>query len=132
MAKASVLPTRKSPSLAQVQARFRSWRKGKKPGDRIPPRLWTVAVEACESHSLCEVSRTLGLNHSDLKRRWADWKGEPPFGGGFVELSLPASPCSCIVELTQASGTTLKMTFQGQVSLPDPVVLIRAFRSQNS
>jgi hypothetical protein len=132
MAKHPVLSTRKKLTLAEVQARFRSWRKGKKPGDRIPPRLWTAAVKVCEAHSLCEVSRTLGLNHTDLKRRRAAWKGETeqPSPAGFVELCLPAPPCSCVVELTQASGATLKMTFQGL--RPDPVSLIRAFRSQGS
>lgn len=128
MAKVSVFPSRKKPALQEVLALFRAWRKRKKPGGRIPPRLWMAAVKACEAHSLCEVSRTLGLNHSDLKRRRAAWKGEQSSPGDFVELSLPAPPLTCVVELNQASGATLKMTFQGPC--PDPVALIRAFRSQ--
>lgn len=134
MTKHPVLLTPKKPTLREVLTRFRAWRKGKKPGDRIPSCLWTAAVEACEAHSVCEVSRTLGLNHADLKRRRAAAKKETqqPSLAGFAEFTLPAPPCSCIVELTQGSGATLKMTFQGHVSLPDPVALIHAFRSQSS
>jgi len=49
-----------------------------------------------------------------------------------VEFPLPAPSSGCVVELSNASGATMKMTFQGQSLHPDPVEMIRAFWSQKS
>jgi hypothetical protein len=129
----SVVPATKQPTLQEVHARFETWRKGKKPGSRIPKCLWKAALETCEAHSICEVSRTLGLNYTELKRRFAAGKPHAQTSPTkFVELPLPTPPSTCVVELSNASGATMKMTFQGQSPHLDPVGMMRAFWSQRS
>ena len=129
----SVVTATKQPTLQEVHARFETWRKGKKPGSRIPKCLWKAAVEICEAHSICEVSRTLGLNYTELKRRCAAARPKAqPSPTHFVEFPLPAPASSCVVELSNASGATMKMTFHAQSPHLDPVGMIRAFWGQGS
>ena len=136
MEKLSAVPAVKKPTLQDVLTRFETWRKSKKPGSRIPKCLWAAAVDICDVHSPCEVSRALRLNHTELKRRYAiaTEKTEPqqPTSARFVELPALAMSSTCVVELSNASGATMKMTFQGQSLHPDPVAMIRAFWSQKS
>jgi hypothetical protein len=136
MEKLSVVPTRKKPTLGEVLGRFKTWRKEKKPGSRIPTCLWEAAVEVCEDHSICVVSRTLGLNYTELKERCVAARqkaaAQQPCQAHFVEFSLPAPSSTCVVELGNGSGATMKMTFQGQGPHLDPVAMIRAFWSQGS
>ena len=128
----SVVPATKQTPLQEVLSRFETWRKGKKPGSRIPKCLWKAAVEICEVHSICEVSRTLGLNYTELKRRCAGARPKAqPSPTHFVEFPLPAPSSSCVVELSNASGATMKMTFTLSPHL-DPVGMIRAFWGQGS
>ena len=129
MEKLCVVPTTKKPTLQDVLSRFETWRKGKKVGSRIPKCLWKAAVEICDVHSICEVSRTLGLNYTELKRRCG---AATPSPTSFVELALPASASTCVVELGNGSGATMKMTFYGQSPNLDPAEMIRAFRGQRS
>ena len=136
MEKLSVVPAIKKPTLQEVLTRFETWRKGKKPGSRIPKCLWAAAVDVCDVHSLCEVSKALGLNYTELKRRYAiatqKAQRQQPTSARFVEFPALAMSSTCVVELSNASGATMKMTFQGQSLHPDPVAMIRAFRSQKS
>lgn len=137
MKKLSVVPTIKKPTLQEVLTRFETWRKGKKPGSRIPKCLWAAAVDLCDVHSICNVSRTLGLNYTELKRRYAVAMQEAqmqqqPTSACFVEIPTLAMSSTCVVELSNASGATMKMTFQGQNLPPDPVAMIRGFLSRKS
>jgi len=138
MEKLSVVPTIKEPTLEEVLTRFETWRKGKKPGSRIPKSLWAAAVDLCEVHSICEVSRALGLNYTELKRRYAaatyeaQMQKRQPTSACFVEIPALAISSMCVVELSNASGATMKMTFQGQSFHPDPVAMIRGFLSRKS
>ena len=110
MEKLSVVPATKQPTLQRVHTRFETWRKGKKPGSRIPKCLWKAAVELCDAHSTCEVSRTLGLNYTELKRRCTAAKPNAQISPTkFVEVPLPAPSSSCVVELSNASGATMKI-----------------------
>jgi hypothetical protein len=137
MEKLSVVPTIKKPTLQEVLTRFETWRKGKKPGSRIPKSLWAAAVDLCDAHSICEVSRALGLNYTELKRRYSVARQEAqmqrqPTSACFVEIPALAISSACVVELSNASGATMKMSFQGQSLHPDPVAMIRGFLSQKS
>jgi len=138
MEKLSVVPTIKKPTLQEVLTRFETWRKCKKVGSRIPKSLWAAAVDLCEVHSIYAVSRALGLNYTELKRRYAAatheaqmQKGQPT-SACFVEIPALAISSTCVVELSNASGATMKMTFQGQSLPPDPVAMIRGFLSRKS
>lgn len=129
----SILQPTTKLTLGEVRNRFESWRKGKKRGSRIPKRLWSAAVEVCAVHSVNQVSRALGLNHTALKRRVGDTEGsadrQSGSGRDFVELSLGlgAQPVLCGVELESAAGGKLKMTFAGKCRDFDPLELARAF-----
>jgi len=131
MEKLSVTPAIKKPTLQEVLTRFETWRKGKKPGSRIPKCLWAAAVDVCDVHSLCEVSRVLGLNYTELKRRCTSAKAQPS-PTSFVEFPLQAPSSGCVVELSNASGATMKMTFHGQSPHLDLEGMTRAFWSQKS
>lgn len=136
MEKLSVVPAIKKPTLQEVLTRFETWRKGKKPGSRIPKCLWAAAVDVCDVHSLCEVSKALGLNYTELKRRYAiateKAQRQQPTSTGFIEIPPLAMSSTCVIELSKTSGATMKMTFQGQRSGLDPVAMMRAFWSQRS
>jgi hypothetical protein len=78
----------------------------------------------------------LALNYTELKRRYgiATQKAEmqQPSSARFVELPALAMSSTCVIELSNASGATMKMTFQAQGLHPDPVAMIRGFLSQKS
>jgi hypothetical protein len=52
--------------LARGQARFRAWRKL---GDRIPLRLWALAVRMARLHGLNRTAVAFGLDRQYLQRR---------------------------------------------------------------
>lgn len=127
-------PTPK-PTLTEVCNRFETWRKSKRRGSRIPKSLWAAAVEVCKEHKVYQVSQTLGLNYTELKRRameTAASKDKPVFSGReFVEVCLgPEDPPGlCSVEMENAAGGKLKMTFSGKCRGFDPMELARVFWS---
>jgi hypothetical protein len=122
-------------TLEEVRRRFETWRRGGKPGGRIPNCLWQAAVEVCGKHPVHEVARALGLNYNQLKgrvsasRAVAVSQGQGP--AGFVELSLGvnAATVPCTLELESRTGAKLKLTFCGVL---DPLELARVFWRQGS
>jgi hypothetical protein len=112
-------------ALRQLAERFATWRAGRKLGMRIPPELWSAAVEMVAVHGAYRVARALSLDYDMLKRRVA-------FGGGkaastevaprFVELfaatgPMPASSASqpaCVVELANARGARMRVELNGR------------------
>jgi hypothetical protein len=129
----SVLDPTAESTLEEVRERFEIWRRGKKRGSQITKSLWAAAVEVCTEYSVNEVSRALGLNYSELKRRAActERTTAPQGGSGknFVELSigLGAHPVQCSVELESAAGGKLKMTYAGKCREFDLVELAKVF-----
>ena len=122
------------PPLEDVRHRFETWREGKKQGSRIPKSLWAAAVEICtEQHKVYQVSRALGLDYNELRRRVAGTKrgADDPVVSGpeFVELSLglESQPVLCSVEMESAAGGKLKMTFSGKCRDFDPMELAKVF-----
>jgi hypothetical protein len=122
------------PTLEDVRHRFETWREGKKHGSRIPKCLWAAAVEVCSEHRVAEVSRALGLNYNELKGRLSgralSAEKQIVSGPEFLELSLglEAPPVLCSVEIENAAGGKLKMTFSGKCRDFDPMELARVFR----
>jgi hypothetical protein len=130
-----VLRTRKKPTLEDVRQRFETWRRVKQPQSRIPNGLWRAAAEVCREHPVHQVSKELGLNYTELKKRVTAWgvmgvsRSEVP--AGFVELDLgvQCEPVACTVELESASGAKLRMSFCGAF---DPLQWAREFWRQRS
>ena len=121
-------------TLEEACNRFETWRKGKKRGSRIPKSLWAAAVTVCADHTVCQVSKALRLDYSELKRRVAATTRmgadhQVVSGAEFVEVCLgaedPAGLCS--VEMENAAGGKLKMTFSGKCRDFDPMELARVF-----
>jgi len=118
------------PTLEEVSHRFETWRRGKKLGSRIPKCLWQAAVEICAEHRVFQVSKALGLNYNDLKRRVAGTgqteKRSIHAKTDFVELSmgLRAQPVLYSVEIESEAYGKLKMSFSRDF---DPVELARVF-----
>lgn len=64
--------TKDGAPLSEVRAAqklFKIWRKNKCGRERIPDRLWAVAVRLCKRHGAFRVARWLRLNYNDLRER---------------------------------------------------------------
>jgi hypothetical protein len=129
----SIVEPTKKPSLREVRKRFETWRRGKKRGSRIPKDLWAAAVEICAEQSVNQVSRGLGLNHTELKRRVAGTErsvdGQSLSGTDFLELPLRlgTDPVVYSVEFERTGGDKLKMTLSCKCREFDPLELARVF-----
>jgi len=111
-----------APTIAEVQHRFSQWRENKQHRDRIPENLWESAVMLSKNHSLCKISKTLGLSYTDLKKRVASCTTHhacstlPP--QDFIPIDMPQlHPAECIIELEHRNGHKMKMHFKGKADL---------------
>lgn len=98
-------------AIERVQAHFAQWRAHKGGRDRIPDRLWRLAVEAARRHGVHAVSRAVRLEHAALRRRLADGTGRATAGLAFVELEhVPQTDGGgCTVELEKGNGTRMRI-----------------------
>jgi hypothetical protein len=127
-AKNSLVPR---PSLSEVKAQFKNWRRTRKSPRPIPEQLWEAAVSLTAAHTVSQISKELVLDYSALKKRVliknkdAADKMSPP---GFIELNLePAAAVSeCIVEMQDIGGAKLRMHFRGKTDF-DLLELAKAF-----
>lgn len=123
------------PSLEEVRTRFETWRRSKKPRSHIPKSLWAAAVEACIDQPIYHVSRALGLNYTELKRRVARTKSacdtQHSSERDFITLSLglDSQPVLCSIELESPKGNKVKMSFAGKCRDLDPLELAKLFWS---
>lgn len=117
--------------LARARARVDGWRKRKARSKerRMPEPLWESAVRLAEAHGIHAVSRALGLNYDNLKRRVAGG-GKPTRSSSpaFVELEVgrPASHPECVIEFEDRAGAKLTVRLSGQRDV-DLVGLTGAF-----
>ncbi len=119
------------PSLSEVKAQFKNWRRTRKSPRPIPEQLWQAAVSLTAAHTVSQISKELVLDYSALKKRvliknkdGAD-KMSPP---GFIEVNLepPAAVSECIVEMQDIGGAKLRMHFRGKTDF-DLLELAKAF-----
>ena len=103
------------PDLARGRSRFLSWRVTRKPGSRIPPALWELAVRLAKSHGVSCVATVLGLDYYSVqKRAKAADAPAPPSGPAFVELAAPVLVAKqCRFELDNGSGATIRVRLVG-------------------
>jgi len=101
--------------LDGARAELEAWRSDPAKSKRIPASVWEKAVRACSEHGLHTVSRVLVLSYSDLKGHVNGLPGRRHCKAGaavaFVEVTpVPsAEDSSCIIELSKASGTRMRI-----------------------
>ena len=121
-------------SLAQGREQFAAWRRSRKTGDRIPDRLWSLAVRLAGVHGLSRTSSVLKLDYYSLKNRVAgrncDSRSVTP---AFIELSPPPlvpSTTECVLELEDGLGARMRVHLRG-CEIPDLADLCRSFRRRD-
>ena len=113
-------------ALLQLKERFATWRAVRKLGMRIPPELWSAAVEMVAVYGACRVAGELNLDYDMLKQRVALAGGKvttTELAPQFVELfaapagALPAHSAlqpECVVEMANARGARMRVELSGQ------------------
>ena len=90
-------------SLEEVKGRFEEWRSHRSGKARIPPELWSAAVEVARKEGINRTARELHVAWDDLKRRMAPMGEVPqqPGSPAFVELVAPRAESipECMIEL---------------------------------
>ena len=110
-------------ALTRLKERFSRWRAGRKLGMRIPPELWSGAVEMVAVHGACRVAGELNLDYAMLKQRVAQAGGKvmsAELAPRFVEvfaaagaMSAPSAQPECVVELANARGGRMRVALNG-------------------
>jgi len=124
--------------VRRVEKQFALWRGVKQGQERIPARLWRMAVKLCRSYSVHRVSRWLGINHTNLQGR-ARRRPMPrpsPRKPTFVEWSLPAEIASAataeyIVEVPARSDAAQRVHVRG-AGVAEVAALARALRDEGA
>ena len=111
-------------ALTQLKERFATWRAVRKLGMRIPPELWSAAVQMVAAHGACRVAGELNLDYDMLKQRVAQADGKvrsTELAPRFVELfaaagamPAPSAQPQCVVELANARGARMRVELSGQ------------------
>ena len=120
--------------LESLRYQFERWRKTKKKSrEPIPEDLWAAAVKLRDQYPISQISKSLRLNHTELKNRISgnlkkkegSNQAASPL---FVELDClePFGPALCIIEMEEPCGSRMKMTLKGQAGL-ELVELSKAF-----
>ena len=103
------------PDLVRGRSRFQAWRGQRKVGERIPQRLWTMAIRLAKAHGVSRTVAALGLDYYSLQKR-VESAAAPPRSGGpaFVELTPPVMVAKqCRFELDNGSGATIRVQLVG-------------------
>ena len=106
-------------SLEEVRGQFQLWRQQRVKGQRIPEALWQAAAGLYPRYSIYQISRTLRLDHMDLKarvgvgeKRRSKGRQEPQF----IELpftSSAADTAECLVKVRDRRGTRIQIKVKG-------------------
>ncbi len=107
------------PSLEEVGGQFQAWRRQRTRGQRIPEELWQAAVALYPRYSVYKISRTLRLDHMDLKarvglgeKRRSKGRQEPQF----IELPFAGSTpdtAECMVKVRDRRGSRIYIKVKG-------------------
>lgn len=127
----------KNPTLEGIRDQFETWRKTREKRTTIPAVLWEAAISLCPRYSLCQVSKALRLNYSDLKLRvqasQSFLQSSPVIDPAFLDLGLknPIFPAECTIEMEGQNGAKMSMYFKGEAGL-DLLELGKVFWSKGS
>lgn len=116
--------------LARARSRFQAWRFHRQRGDRIPERLWALAVRLAARHGVSQTAMALRLDYYGLKER-ADTAActSLPNTPAFVELPSPVVVGKrCLVELDSGTGATMRLQLVGY-DAADVVALSRLWNA---
>jgi hypothetical protein len=99
--------------LLRGRSRFHAWRERRPFGERIPQRLWSLAVRLAQSHGVSRTASTLGLDYYQLKKRAEASVGETPSNApAFVELPAPVGK-QCVFEFDNGAGASARVQLMG-------------------
>jgi len=127
----------KDSTLEEIREQFETWRKTREKRTTIPDVLWEAAISLCPRYSLCQISKALRLNYSDLKLRvhasQSFLQSSPVIDPAFIDLGLknPIFPAECTIEMEDQNGAKMRMYFKGEAGL-DLLELGKAFWSKGS
>ena len=127
----------KNSTLEEIREQFETWRKTREKRTTIPDVLWEAAISLCPRYSLCQVSKALRLNYSDLKLRvqasQSFLQSSPVIDPAFLDLGLknPIFPAECTIEMEDQNGAKMRMYFKGEAGL-DLLELGKVFWSKGS
>ena len=115
-------------ALLRLEQRFASWRKSRKPGQRIPDRLWRAAAKLAEKYGLNQTATVLNLDYYSLKKHVDPLTAGTASSAAFIELpSAPVAHASeCVIEFEDGAGARLRMHLKG-TEVPDVLALGRSF-----
>ena len=127
----------KSVEVREVREAFERWRSSKKQGrEPIPPKLWRMSARLCETYSINQVARCLGLNYTALKvevsrRRH---RGHPkstfvevPPGSVLAENIPGSSAVEYVVEAPDSRDGSARIHVRG-ANVLEVAALVRALR----
>ena len=106
-----------------MRAELQAWRGQRCKGDRIPEEVWRQAAGAVRQYGLHRVSKALGLDYKQLKRRagrcagaGATARDEEPV---FVELAglRTEAGLAGVVELEKGNGTRMRICVREAVAV---------------
>ena len=112
-----------STGLERVRVELAKWREHRVGGERIPEGVWGEAARAAREYGLNRVSKALGLDYNQLKRRSGGGARatEPMKGAGpvFVELEgvSPEAGLACVVELEKGNGARMRICARETVAV---------------
>jgi len=119
--------------LVQARGRFEAWRGRRQGRDRIPRRLWALAIRLAITHGVSRTAVALRLDYYSLKKRaeaialQPQANGPPSRGPAFVELSAPMGlGKQCVFELNNGAGAGRRVQLLGY-DAADIEVLARTF-----
>jgi hypothetical protein len=114
--------------LVQARSRFQAWRYRRQAGDRIPVRLWALAVRLVKRHGVSRTAAALRLDYYSLKERAEAAASESQSNSpAFVELPSPVVVGKQgLFELDNGSGATMRVQLVGY-DAADVEALARSF-----
>ena len=104
-------------TIEAICEQFEQWRQTRKKRTAIPEHLWAAAIELSGNHSVCKISKTLGLNYTDLQKRIQQSRSkdlpetiQPKFIG--FEIGNKES-AEYVIEMAHRNGESMKAHIRG-------------------
>ena len=115
-------------TLLRLEQRFARWRKSRRPGQRIPGRLWRAAAKLAKKYGLNQTAKVLNLEYYSLKKHVDLLTAGTASSAAFIELPSAsiAHASECVIEFEDGAGAKLRMHLKGG-EVPDVLALGRSF-----
>lgn len=109
--------------LERARMELARWREHRSGGARIPEDVWGEAVRAARQCGVNRVSKALGLDYKQLKRRAGGCargtEAARSAGPVFVELEglRAEAGLACVVELEKGNGTRMRICVREAIAV---------------